>query len=425
MPRQTQQPRRDYKPLPWSNYFDEAIDVQTNSTDSFRVYLSSFSKDELNAGDRPTLILLHGGGYSGLTWSLFTTHIKEYCHCRIMAIDQRGHGYTSTSNDNELSIDNLVEDVANVANKVHEMYGFEMLPPQVIIGHSMGGAVAVKCASRCEDILRSLIGFVVIDVVEGTAIDALQGMQSVLNSRPTKFHSLTNAIEWSIRSGMTKNPEAARVSMPGNLVNSENRLAIYDVDKIIASEEPESFDEQPNQEFYMAPDKQQLAKRILNCPSLPPSRGTLPHPSIMSGRNIVEEDEEEHEEKDLERTIKSEHQLSGDNEHSFKRPERQLTSTSTTGYTWRTNLMSTQPFWKGWFEGLSSQLLSAPVQGKLLLLAGIDRLDKELTIGQMQGKFMMRVLPKCGHAVHEDVPQQVADVVGNFLVRNKFAKSIC
>lgn len=418
MPRQSQQPRRDYKPLPWSNYFDEAIDVKTNSTDSFRVYLSNFSKYEINAGDKPTLILLHGGGYSGLTWSLFITHIKEYCHCRIMAIDQRGHGYTTTSNDTELSIQNLVDDVANVANKVHEQYGFEIKPPQVIIGHSMGGAVAVRCAARCEDILPSLIGFVVIDVVEGTAIDALQGMQSVLNSRPTKFHSLTNAIEWSIRSGMTKNPEAARVSMPGNLVNSENRLAIYDVDKINASEEPESFDEQPNQEFYMAPDKQQLARRILNCPSLPHSRVPLAPSSVLrESRHIVEEDEDfEHSEQD--------HQQSGDNDHSFKRPEKQSNIT-TTGYTWRTNLMSTQPFWKGWFEGLSSQLLSAPVQGKLLLLAGIDRLDKELTIGQMQGKFMMRVLPKCGHAVHEDVPQQVADVVGNFLVRNKFARAIC
>lgn len=37
---------------------------------------------------------------------------------------------------------------------------------------------------------------------------------------------------------------------------------------------------------------------------------------------------------------------------------------------------------------------------KLLLLAGVDRLDKELMVGQMQGKFQMQVLPQCGHAVH-------------------------
>ena len=46
--------------------------------------------------------------------------------------------------------------------------------------------------------------------------------------------------------------------------------------------------------------------------------------------------------------------------------------------------MKTEQFWHGWFQGLSELFLSIPV-AKLLLLAGVDRLDKELTIGQMQG----------------------------------------
>ena len=51
---------------------------------------------------------------------------------------------------------------------------------------------------------------------------------------------------------------------------------------------------------------------------------------------------------------------------------------------WRTDLAGTQPFWEDWFVGLSSKFLNAK-GGKLLLLAGTDRLDKELMIGQMQG----------------------------------------
>ena len=51
---------------------------------------------------------------------------------------------------------------------------------------------------------------------------------------------------------------------------------------------------------------------------------------------------------------------------------------------WRTDLAATQPFWEGWFVGLSRKFLEAK-GGKLLLLAGTDRLDTELTIGQMQG----------------------------------------
>ena len=56
---------------------------------------------------------------------------------------------------------------------------------------------------------------------------------------------------------------------------------------------------------------------------------------------------------------------------------------------WRTDLAATEPFWESWFKGLSSKFLSAK-GGKLLLLAGTDRLDKELMIGQMQGELQTR-----------------------------------
>ena len=39
----------------------------------------------------------------------------------------------------------------------------------------------------------------------------------------------------------------------------------------------------------------------------------------------------------------------------------------------------------------------------------------------MQGKFQMQVLPQAGHAVHEDVPEKLAEILAAFLVRNKFA----
>ncbi len=64
----------------------------------------------------------------------------------------------------------------------------------------------------------------------------------------------------------------------------------------------------------------------------------------------------------------------------------------------RIDLTKTEKYWTGWFKGLSNMFLSIP-QPKLLLLAGVDRLDKELMVGQMQGKFQMQVLPKCGKCI--------------------------
>jgi hypothetical protein len=53
-------------------------------------------------------------------------------------------------------------------------------------------------------------------------------------------------------------------------------------------------------------------------------------------------------------------------------------------YAWRIDLSKTEPYWSGWFAGLSSAFLSV-VPPKLLLLASISGLDRDLTVGQMQG----------------------------------------
>lgn len=92
-------------------------------------------------------------------------------------------------------------------------------------------------------------------------------------------------------------------------------------------------------------------------------------------------------------------------------------SSSTRTWTWRTDLAATQPYWEGWFAGLSRKFLDAK-GGKLLLLAGTDRLDKELMIGQMQGKYQLQVLPEAGHFIHEDQAEKTAMVVADFYKRN-------
>ena len=69
------------------------------------------------------------------------------------------------------------------------------------------------------------------------------------------------------------------------------------------------------------------------------------------------------------------------------------TAVSRERWVWRTALGPSAPFWEGWYRGLSELFLSVKVP-KVLMLAGTDRLDKTLTIGQMQGKFQMVVLPQ-------------------------------
>lgn len=80
---------------------------------------------------------------------------------------------------------------------------------------SLGGAVAVRVAAT--ERVASLVGVMVIDVVEGTALASLSHMHGILDRRPQRFRSLDDAIAWSLHSGTIRNPEAARVSIPSQL----------------------------------------------------------------------------------------------------------------------------------------------------------------------------------------------------------------
>ncbi|GAB6022521.1 hypothetical protein CHUAL_006628 [Chamberlinius hualienensis] len=323
----------------------------------------------------PVLVLLHGGGYSALTWALLSENIVKLVECQILAIDLRGHGSTITSDDNDLSAEVMANDVGAVVNNV---FGSDN-PSIILVGHSMGGAIAVHTAH--QNLIPSLIGLVVIDVVEGTALDALISMQSFLRSRPSSFSSIENAIEWCLRSGQVRNIESAKVSMPGQIKNqSTDCLATLDVGKTPSNSTEVVESEEANR--------------------------------LNRGNSIQEEDEEEEEDIQSPKKSKSE-------DGHFKVPLSP--GVDHPKYSWRIDLAKTERYWEGWFKGLSNMFLDCS-PAKMLLLAGVDRLDKDLTIGQMQGKFQMQVLPQCGHAVHEDVPDKVADALASFMVRNKFAQ---
>lgn len=79
-------------------------------------------------------------------------------------------------------------DVADVVNVLYE----DDPPVIILIGHSMGGAVAVEAAY----LIPAVKGVCVIDVVEGTALESLSSMQSILRGRPSSFKSIEQAILW-------------------------------------------------------------------------------------------------------------------------------------------------------------------------------------------------------------------------------------
>ncbi|KAJ7949783.1 Protein phosphatase methylesterase 1 [Quillaja saponaria] len=293
----TQSSSEKYSPLDWMGYFDKEDDICIlDSNDVFHVYMAGT--------EGPVVFCLHGGGYSGLSFALAANKIKE--KARVVALDLRGHGKSCTENDLDLSIETMCNDVLAV---IKSLYG-DNLPAIVLVGHSMGGSIAVHVAAKRQ--LSSLAGLVVVDVVEGTAMASLIHMQKILTSRMQHFSSIEKAIEWNVKGGSLRNVDSARVSIPSTLNYDDSKKC----------------------------------------------------------------------------------------------------------FVYRARLEETEQYWKGWYEGLSEKFLSSPVP-KLLLLAGTDRLDRALTIGQMQGKFQMIVVRHTGHAIQEDVPDEFANLIINFISRNR------
>ncbi|KAL8656138.1 MAG: hypothetical protein Q9210_000464 [Variospora velana] len=315
--------RRALNPLPWTDYFTQEYYLESVRPDETVIHHAYV---KLPGPKGPLFVLHHGAGSSGLSFALFAAELlKALPNCGVISVDARGHGETVVKTPNgeikgepyDLSLDLLSSDLTNTVKLLQARLGWPELPNIVLVGHSLGGPIVTDVA-RKGTLGNSVLGYAVLDVVEGSAMDALQKMNLYLATRPKTFPSVASGIDWHTRSRTLRNSTSARISVPSLLYQT------------------------PTSGTHL------------------PARGP---------------------------------------------------------WMWRTDLSATEHYWENWFTGLSRKFLETK-GGKLLILAGTDRLDKELIIGQMQGKYQLQVFPDAGHFIHEDQPARTAMVVADFYRRN-------
>ena len=150
------------------------------------------------------LVTHHGAGSSGLSFALFASEIiKALPNAGVLSLDARGHGETIVENLGvssgspvfDLSLDTLSHDLLNVINLTQREMAWTELPGLLLVGHSLGGAVVTDLAMSGR-LGNAILGYAVLDVVEGSAMDALQSMQTYLTTRPKTFPSIASGIEW-------------------------------------------------------------------------------------------------------------------------------------------------------------------------------------------------------------------------------------
>ncbi|MFO1394950.1 MAG: alpha/beta hydrolase [Steroidobacteraceae bacterium] len=90
----------------------------------------------------------HGGRYSAMAEQLVPHG------CAVYALDHRGHGRSSGNRANIDSFEFVVSDLGTFIGRAQRQHPGV---PVVLLGHSMGGAIALACALRYQDVLRALV----------------------------------------------------------------------------------------------------------------------------------------------------------------------------------------------------------------------------------------------------------------------------
>lgn len=171
------------------------------------------------------LIFLHGAGSSKETWHNQIKQLRN--HFLLLAPDMRSHGESSLSDD--LSLNLLVADIAEIVNAFQELIGTRKI---VLVGHSVGGAIAVHVASKNAFIS----GVVVLDLIEETALESLVHMRGVIESWPSSFADISDCIRWSTDMRRPQSVISAEVSIPP-LVRFNSKISQYEwVTSLVAHE---------------------------------------------------------------------------------------------------------------------------------------------------------------------------------------------
>ena len=107
---------------------------------------------EWGAPESPPILLLHGGHQSGHSWDLVSLALADRFH--LYALDQRGHGDSEWAKDKNYGIDEMTEDALEFVRRMG-------LQAPIVMGHSMGGLVALTMMKREPELMR---GAVIVDV---------------------------------------------------------------------------------------------------------------------------------------------------------------------------------------------------------------------------------------------------------------------
>ena len=151
----------------------------------------------------PHLILLHGGSLTAHTWDMAALMLRDRYH--VVALDQRGHGDTGWTPDNQLDRDNgdlMAEDTKAFI----DFLGYDHY---ALCGMSMGGMNALRFAANNPPGLDALV---IVDIAPVTQMAGLAEMEAFRQDTET-MSRFEDFLERAVHFNPQRKPDHLKYSL--------------------------------------------------------------------------------------------------------------------------------------------------------------------------------------------------------------------
>ncbi|WP_319454405.1 MULTISPECIES: alpha/beta hydrolase [unclassified Mycobacterium] len=158
--------------------------VTFRGVDDLALVADEWNRDDEAARERPTILMLHGGGQNRFSWKN-TGQILADGGYHVVALDSRGHGDSDRAPAADYSVESLCGDTLQVLYQIGK--------PVVLIGASMGGLTGIQAAHEAgPDLVAKLV---LVDVVPRFEKDGSARIRDFMSSGLHGFESLDEAAE--------------------------------------------------------------------------------------------------------------------------------------------------------------------------------------------------------------------------------------
>lgn len=191
--------------------------------------------------DKPPMLLIHGGRDHARNWDWVAEQLRDEYH--VIAPDLRGHGDSEWARGSQYALIDYVLDIAQLLEQVQ-------LFPIIIIGHSLGGAIACQYSGIYPERVQQLIAIEGLgpppdQLRRGPAYRRMQAwvaeMQTFAGRHPRHYPNLETAVQRMQEANPRLSAEQAHHLTVHGTYRNEDGTYTWKFDNYVRAHSPYEF----------------------------------------------------------------------------------------------------------------------------------------------------------------------------------------